>query len=97
VQRAGSHQISGDQRLPTAQRIPAEAAAEQFDRWRRDGVLVDDSVESFTIYRMTTLDDDGGERRAELESSDRSDSSRPDEGQILCHEQQDPEGEERPS
>lgn len=64
---------------------PYEAAAEQFDRWRRDGVLVDDSVASFTIYRMTTLDDDGGEQHTTgVIGALRL--SRPDEGQILCHE-----------
>ena len=64
---------------------PYEAASAQFDRWRRDGVLVDDSAASFTIYRMTTLDDHGVEQHTTgVIGALRL--SRPEEGEILCHE-----------
>ena len=38
---------------------PYAVAAELFETWRRDGVLVDDPVPSFTVYRMEAPDEDG--------------------------------------
>lgn len=40
-----------------------EVARDLFDAWRADGTLVTDERPSFTIYRMTAVDDTGAERR----------------------------------
>lgn len=72
-----------DPQDPTAD--PYEAAAAQFERWRLEGVLVEDAVPSFTIYRMTTVDDSGIEQHTTgVIGALRL--SRPEEGEILCHE-----------
>ena len=64
---------------------PYETAARQFDRWLQERVLVEDSVASFTVYRMTTRNDDGAEQHTTgVIGALRL--SRPDEGEILCHE-----------
>ena len=36
-----------------------EAAADTFERWQRDGVLVTDPEPSFTVHRMSFTDDEG--------------------------------------
>ena len=64
---------------------PYLAAAERFGRWREEGVLIEDATPSFTIYRMTTTDEDGLERRT-IGVIGALRLSGPDEGQILCHE-----------
>ncbi|MFZ6002680.1 MAG: DUF1015 family protein [Actinomycetota bacterium] len=40
-----------------------DMARELFDAWRADGILVLDERPSFTVYRMTTTDEAGRERR----------------------------------
>jgi uncharacterized protein (DUF1015 family) len=64
---------------------PYSVAAELFRTWRAEGVLVDDPVASFTVYRMEAPDEDGVVRGTtgvigSLELS------RPGEGGILPHE-----------
>lgn len=64
---------------------PYTNAGAKFDRWRQEGVLVEDPGASFTIYRMTTHDDDGIEQHTTgVIGALRL--SRPGEGEILCHE-----------
>ena len=64
---------------------PYEVAAELFQRWRAEGVLVDDPEPSFTVYRMEAPDEDGVVRRTTGVMGALT-LSRPGEGGILPHE-----------
>lgn len=68
---------------PTAD--PYAVAARLFEQWRADGVLVDDSDPSFTVYRMEAPDDEGVLRRTTGVIGSLA-LSRPGEGGILPHE-----------
>ena len=64
---------------------PYVTAAAQFQRWRHEGVLIEDPTPSFTVYRMTTRNDEGVEQHTTgVIGALRL--SRPEEGEILCHE-----------
>jgi uncharacterized protein (DUF1015 family) len=60
-------------------------AAEVFAGWRADGTLVTDAEPTFTVYRMTYVDDTGRPART-LGVIGALALSRPDEGEILPHE-----------
>ncbi|QYG92823.1 DUF1015 domain-containing protein [Iamia sp. SCSIO 61187] len=60
-------------------------AAEVFAGWQADGTLVTDPEPSYTVYRMTFVDDHGRPART-LGVIGALELSRPDEGQILPHE-----------
>ncbi len=64
---------------------PYAVAAALFETWRRDGVLVDDPVPSFTVYRMEAPDEDGVVRHT-TGVIGALELSRPGEGGILPHE-----------
>jgi uncharacterized protein (DUF1015 family) len=72
-----------DPEQPTAD--PYQLASEQFRRWREDGVLVEDTSASFTVYRMEAPDEDGVVRRT-TGVIGALELSRPGEGGILPHE-----------
>lgn len=60
-------------------------AAATFDAWRADGTLVTDDRPTFTVYRMSYVDDRGRPART-LGVLGALELTRPDEGQILPHE-----------
>ena len=60
-------------------------AAEVFAGWQADGTLVTDPEPTYTVYRMTFVDDHGRPART-LGVIGALELSRPDEGQILPHE-----------
>jgi uncharacterized protein (DUF1015 family) len=60
-------------------------AAEVFAGWRADGTLVTDPEPTFTVYRMAYVDDTGRPART-LGVIGALELSRPDEGEILPHE-----------
>jgi len=62
-----------------------EAAAATAAAWQADGTLVTDESPTFTIYRMTYVDDRGRDAHT-LGVIGALELSRPDEGQILPHE-----------
>lgn len=64
---------------------PYVEAATRLAQWRRDEVLITDDLPSFTIHRMSSLDEDGAERRTTGVIGALHLSS-PGEGEILCHE-----------
>ncbi len=64
---------------------PYARAAEVFAGWQADGTLVTDAEPTFTVYRMTYVDDRGRPART-LGVIGALELSRPDEGQILPHE-----------
>lgn len=76
--------------LPVADRDdlstdPYVAAGAQFRRWRQEGVLITDPTPTFTVYRMTVHNDEGVDQHTTgVIGALRL--SRPDEGEILCHE-----------
>lgn len=71
--------------LPVGGTDPYGDAAEQFLRWRRDGVLVDDPQPSFTVYRMDAPDENGVVRHT-TGVIGAMELTRPGEGDILPHE-----------
>ena len=83
LERASENVVRID--LPVEGADPYGDAAEQFVRWRRDGVLVDDQQPSFTVYRMDAADEDGIVRHT-TGVIGAMELSRPGEGDILPHE-----------
>jgi uncharacterized protein (DUF1015 family) len=64
---------------------PYVTAKAKFQQWRSEGVLITDPNPSFTVYRMSTRNDEGVEQHTTgVIGALRL--SRPDEGEILCHE-----------
>jgi uncharacterized protein (DUF1015 family) len=68
---------------------PYEEAARTFDRWRADGTLVTDAQPTFTIYRMSFVDEAGVERST-TGALGALTLERPGEGGILPHERTTP-------
>jgi uncharacterized protein (DUF1015 family) len=64
---------------------PYALAAALFERWRHEGVLVEDPQPSFTVYRMEAPDEDGVVRHT-TGVIGALELSRPGEGGILPHE-----------
>jgi uncharacterized protein (DUF1015 family) len=71
--------------LPIEGNDPYGDAAQQFTQWRSEGVLVDDSQPSFTVYRMDAPDENGiiGHTTGVIGAME---LTRPGEGDILPHE-----------
>jgi uncharacterized protein (DUF1015 family) len=68
---------------------PYAEAARTFDRWRADGTLVTDAQPTFTIYRMSFVDEAGVERST-TGALGALTLERPGEGGILPHERTTP-------
>ena len=64
---------------------PYTDAAARLSQWRRDHVLITDELPSFTIHRMSSVDEDGAQRHTTGVVGALRLSS-PGEGEILCHE-----------
>jgi uncharacterized protein (DUF1015 family) len=71
--------------LPIEGNDPYGDAAQQFTQWRSEGVLVDDSQPSFTVYRMDAPDENGVIRHT-TGVIGAMELTRPGEGDILPHE-----------
>lgn len=71
--------------LPVDGDDPYGDAAQQFNRWRTEGVFVDDSEPSFTVYRMEAADENGIIRHT-TGVIGAMELTRPGEGDILPHE-----------
>ena len=71
--------------LPVDGDDPYGDAAQQFNRWRTEGVFVDDSEPSFTVYRMEAADENGIIRHT-IGVIGAMELTRPGEGDILPHE-----------
>ena len=71
--------------LPVDGADPYGDAAQQFNRWRTEGVFVDDSEPSFTVYRMEAADENGIIRHT-TGVIGAMELTRPGEGDILPHE-----------
>ena len=71
--------------LPVDGDDPYGDAAQLFNRWRTEGIFVDDSEPSFTVYRMETPDENGIIRRT-TGVIGAMELTRPGEGDILPHE-----------
>ena len=71
--------------LPIEGNDPYGDAAQQFTKWRSEGVLVDDSQPSFTVYRMDAPDENGVIRHT-TGVIGAMELTRPGEGDILPHE-----------
>lgn len=72
-----------DQNQPTLD--PYRVAAECLMSWRRDGILLTDERSSFTVHRMSSLDEDGVAHHT-IGVIGALRLSAPGEGEILCHE-----------
>ncbi len=64
---------------------PYATAAAILSDWLETGILLVDDLPSFTIYRMISIGDDGAENHT-TGVIGALQLSRPNEGQILCHE-----------
>ncbi len=71
--------------LPIDGENPYDDAAQQFMRWRSEGVLVDDPQPSYTVYRMDAPDENGVIRHT-TGVIGAMELTRPGEGEILPHE-----------
>ncbi len=71
--------------LPVDGDDPYGDAAQQFNRWRTEGVFVDDSEPSFTVYRMEAPDENGIVRHT-TGVIGAMELTPPGEGDILPHE-----------
>ena len=71
--------------LPVDGDDPYGDAAQLFNRWRTEGIFVDDSEPSFTVYRMEAPDENGIIRRT-TGVIGAMELTRPGEGDILPHE-----------
>jgi len=64
---------------------PYRVAAERLISWRRDGILLTDASSSFTVHRMSSVDEDGVAHHT-IGVIGALRLSAPGEGEILCHE-----------
>ncbi len=71
--------------LPVDGDDPYGDAAQLFNRWRSEGIFVDDSEPSFTVYRMEAPDENGIIRHT-TGVIGAMELTRPGEGDILPHE-----------